>query len=91
MGIEPTYLAWKASALPLSYTRLPANYLDGRGDRIRTCDPLVPNQVRYQTALHPESTAKVSIPPKTPLVKGKICYRTICAKRSFTLDSACAR
>ncbi len=23
---------------------------DGRGDRIRTCDPLVPNQMRYQTA-----------------------------------------
>ena len=25
----------------------------GRGDRIRTCDPLVPNQMRYQAALHP--------------------------------------
>ena len=25
----------------------------GRGDRIRTCDHLVPNQVRYRTALHP--------------------------------------
>ena len=24
--------------------------LNGRGDRIRTYDPLVPNQVRYQTA-----------------------------------------
>ncbi len=24
-----------------------------RGDRIRTCDHLVPNQVRYRTALHP--------------------------------------
>ena len=29
--------------------------LCGRGDRIRTYDPLVPNQMRYQTALHPES------------------------------------
>ena len=28
--------------------------LDGRGERIRTSDPLVPNQVRYQTALRPE-------------------------------------
>ena len=28
----------------------------GRGDRIRTCDPLVPNQMRYQTALLPESS-----------------------------------
>ena len=24
----------------------------GRSDRIRTSDPLVPNEVRYQTALH---------------------------------------
>ena len=24
-----------------------------RGDRIRTCDHLVPNQTRYRTALHP--------------------------------------
>ena len=33
----------------------------GRGDRIRTYDPLVPNQMRYQTALRPEvrhSTSK---------------------------------
>ena len=26
----------------------------GRGDRIRTCDRLVPNQKRYRAALHPE-------------------------------------
>ena len=26
----------------------------GRGDRIRTCDPLRPRQVRYQAALHPD-------------------------------------
>ena len=28
--------------------------LNGRGDRIRTCDPLVPNQMRYRTALLPD-------------------------------------
>ena len=28
--------------------------LDGRGGVIRTHDPLVPNQVRYQAALRPE-------------------------------------
>ena len=43
MGIEPTYLAWKASVLPLNYTRIAVT--KDRGDRIRTCDPLVPNQV----------------------------------------------
>ena len=39
MGIEPTYPAWKAGVLPLNYTRM-----TNRGDRIRTCDLLVPNQ-----------------------------------------------
>ena len=33
---------------------LGAFLLCGRGDRIRTYDPLVPNQMRYQTALHPD-------------------------------------
>jgi hypothetical protein len=30
--------------------------LSSREDRIRTCDPLVPNQVRYRPALLPEGT-----------------------------------
>ena len=34
--------------------------LNGRGERIRTSDPLVPNQVRYQTALRPEIVADKS-------------------------------
>ena len=28
-----------------------------RGDRIRTCDTLLPKQVRYRAALHPEKAA----------------------------------
>ena len=28
---------------------------NGRGERIRTFDPLVPNQMRYQAALRPDS------------------------------------
>ena len=31
----------------------------GRGDRIRTYDPLRPRQVRYQAALRPDITAVV--------------------------------
>ena len=27
---------------------------NGRGERIRTFDPLVPNQMRYQAALRPD-------------------------------------
>ena len=31
-----------------------ASIENGRGDRIRTYDPLVPNQMRYQAALLPD-------------------------------------
>ena len=31
----------------------PTRKLSGRGDRIRTCDLLVPNQALYQAKLHP--------------------------------------
>jgi hypothetical protein len=41
---------------------------DGRGDRIRTCDPLVPNQMRYQTALLPDRRRAARI-----VWLGKIC------------------
>ena len=57
MGIEPTQLAWKARALPLSYTRIDI----GRSDRIRTCDPLLPRQVLYQTELRPENSWELKI------------------------------
>jgi hypothetical protein len=38
----------------MSLTSLNKSHKNGRGERIRTSDPLVPNQVRYQTALRPE-------------------------------------
>jgi hypothetical protein len=33
----------------------PRSEESGRGERIRTSDPLLPKQVRYQTALHPDA------------------------------------
>ncbi len=36
MGIEPTSSAWKAAALPLSYTRFSPYDCDGGGSWIRT-------------------------------------------------------
>ena len=33
--------------------------VNGRGYRIWTCGPLVPNQVRYQTALNPDQLQRV--------------------------------
>jgi hypothetical protein len=54
MRIELTTSAWKAEVLPLNYTRIyKLKIFPGREDRIRTCDPLVPNQVLYQAELLP--------------------------------------
>ena len=39
--------------LPLHHIRMYTTYV-GLGSRIRTCDPLLPKQMRYQTALHTE-------------------------------------
>ena len=39
-----------------------AELLKSRGDRIRTCDPLVPNQVRYRPALLPDHCNVVNKP-----------------------------
>ena len=54
-GIEPSYEAWEATALPLSYIRLRKFFLrtTGRGERIRTSDILLPKQARYRAAPHP--------------------------------------
>ena len=53
MRIELTTSAWKAEVLPLNYTRIFKCLSRNREDRIRTCDPLVPNQVLYQAELLP--------------------------------------
>ena len=46
-----TFRVWTGCSSQLSY---PAK-INGREDRIRTCDPLVPNQVHYQAVLLPEN------------------------------------
>ena len=62
-GIEPpTHSLEGCCSIQLSYgqKRKKAHrvsfFLDmnGRGERIRTFDPLVPNQMRYQAALRPD-------------------------------------
>ena len=52
-GVEPASSAWKAEVLPLNHTRE-----GGRGDWIRTSDPLLPKQMRYQTAPRPGTPVK---------------------------------
>ncbi len=50
--------------LSLSFWRKPVEARSakaGRDERIRTSGPLVPNQVRYQTAPHPETKKYLSL------------------------------
>ena len=42
-------LHWFAAGLPPAYNSIAI----GRGGEIRTPDPLLPKQMRYQAALHP--------------------------------------
>ena len=48
-GYEPDALASWATPRTITYSVI------NRDDRIRTCDPLVPNQVLYQAELRPET------------------------------------
>ena len=54
----------------------------GRGDRIRTYDPLVPNQMRYQTALRPDWC--ILMPAGVYLFHGRFFFAT---KASHNLDT----
>jgi hypothetical protein len=69
----------------------------GRGDWIRTSDLLVPNQTRYQTALHPEKNgANVGIRTPDLLITNQLLYRlsyignscfSIIGKRTYSVKS----
>ncbi len=52
----------------------------GRGDRIRTCDPLHPMQVLYQAELHPEQQSDITAQTDKLqiLFLGKHAYCLIC-------------
>ena len=58
-GIEPVTPSLEGScSIRLSYGQNAEVNKEriGRGERIRTFDPLVPNQMRYQAALRPDVT-----------------------------------
>jgi hypothetical protein len=53
-GLEPPTCCLEGScSIQLSYGQ-PAVSRSGRGEMIRTSDPLLPKQLRYQAALHPD-------------------------------------
>ena len=45
----------------LNYRRI-----TGRADRIRTCDPLLPKQMRYQAALRPDLALELALARTVP-------------------------
>ena len=90
MGIEPTWPAWKAGTLPLSYTRiaftntrLPDHYYGG--SRIRTCEgiatrftvwPLWPlGYPASCSAAHPNTQLAVGLEPATTGLQNR--YSTV--------------
>lgn len=48
VGLGPLFCLPKTACKPLHFV------LDSRNDGTRTHNPLIPNQVRYQIALHPD-------------------------------------
>ena len=58
------YRAEQKSLRPcrILHSARPHEWENGRVDRIRTCDPLHPMQVRYQTALHPVVPVSLACP-----------------------------
>ena len=53
LGIAWSYVAEQFSLLLKKKPHISVRLKACREDRIRTCDPLVPNQVRYRPALLP--------------------------------------
>jgi hypothetical protein len=48
---------------------------NGRSERIRTSDPLVPNEVRYQAALHSEFAPYTSRAPDPQAIREEFCKK----------------
>ena len=66
----------------------------GRDDRIRTCDPLTPSQVRYQAALHPDAILLLSDPRLLRFARwGRLlpCRSRGCLSCRATLDGLASR
>ena len=84
VGLEPmTYRVWTDRSSQLSYLAI-----NGRDGRIRTCDPLIPNQVHYQAVLHPdEYGAPDKSRTRNLLIRSQMLYPVELPAR-FALNSA---
>ena len=79
-GLEPPTCCLEGScSIRLSYgqrgRRRARRCVDGRGEMIRTSDPLLPKQLRYQAALHPESADCTQAPCSAGSGAGSASWR----------------
>ena len=67
-GLEPPTCCLEGScSIQLSYGHLPGKHGGiGRGGGIRTHDPLLPKQMRYQAALRPDTRERILTSPVNP-------------------------
>ena len=67
-GLEPPTCCLEGScSIQLSYGHLRVILKGiGRGGGIRTHDPLLPKQMRYQAALRPDTRKRILSPPGNP-------------------------
>ena len=61
-----------------------------RGDRIRTCDPLVPNQMRYQAALRSEFRPRAIADPTRIQRLGSLGNSLSGFTRNYRMDDTVA-
>ena len=84
-GIEPpTHSLEGCCSIQLSYGQR-SREMNGRGERIRTFDPLVPNQMRYQAALRPDLA--IVIGQNLFFAPKQLCYLT--EQCFFAFESRC--
>ncbi len=73
---------WRATPPPYNAPDDPLKRREnGRGGRIRTCDPLLPKQMRYQAALRPDPEARC-VPRAAPRRNAPYSAKNGCRTRS---------
>ena len=91
-GLEPPTCCLEGScSIQLSYghLRVMQQYWEGigRGGGIRTHDPLLPKQMRYQAALRPDTRKRILTPPVNPYqIKGLYSINKVSLQRARLSD-----